>query len=246
MAFCQEAVDRYGFNCLKLKGGAYEPEHEIRVLRAIREHFGPDFKLRIDPNGCWSPQTAIKIAAELDEIGLEYLEDPCWGIEGMARLRRDIHTPLATNMCVVDFDTLPVGIREGAVDIILADPHKWGGIWATKKLAAVCDTFRLGMSMHAGAELGVSTAVNIQLAASTPQIRYSIDGHYHHELDDIIVGGKHQYHNGMMRVPDAPGIGVELDEEKVTYYHECFRKLKEGAISNERHDVTRHLSRCQF
>ena len=50
----------------------------------------------------------------------------------------------------------------------------------------------------------------------------------------------------MMRVPDAPGIGVELDEEKVTYYHECFRKLKEGAISNERHDVTRHLSRCQF
>ena len=246
VAFCQEAVDRYGFNCLKLKGGAFELEHEIRVLRAIREHFGPDFKLRIDPNGCWSPQTAIKIAAELDEIGLEYLEDPCWGIEGMARLRRDIHTPLATNMCVVDFDTLPVGIREGAVDIILADPHKWGGIWATKKLAAVCDTFRLGMSMHAGAELGVSTAVNIQLAASTPQIRYSIDGHYHHELDDIIVGGKHQYHNGMMRVPDAPGIGVELDEEKVAYYHECFRKLKEGAISNERHDVTRHLSRCQF
>ena len=164
----------------------------------------------------------------------------------MARLRRDIHTPLATNMCVVDFDSLPVGIREGAVDIILADPHKWGGIWATKKLAAVCDAFHLGMSMHAGAELGVSTAVNIQLAASTPQIRYSIDGHYHHELDDIIVGGKHKYHNGMMRVPDAPGIGVELDEEKVAYYHECFRKLKEGAISNERHDVTRHLSRFQF
>ena len=244
--FCHEAVYLYCFNCLKLNGGAHDPWHEINVLSAIREHFGPDFKLRIDPNGCWSPQTAIKIAKELDEIGLEYLEDPCWGIEGMARLRKDIHTPLATNMCVVDFDSLPVGIREGAVDIILADPHKWGGIWATKKLAAVCDTFRLGMSMHAGAELGVSTAVNIQLAASTPQISYSIDGHYHHELDDIIVGGKHKYRNGMMKVPDAPGIGVTLDEEKVAFYHERFKNLKEAALNGERPDTKRHLSRSQF
>lgn len=175
---------------MKLKGGAYTPDHEIAVLRAIRKRFGPEFKLRIDPNGCWSPQTAIKIAEKLDEIGLEYLEDPCWGIEGMSRIRKDIHIPLATNMCVVNFESLPTGIRENAVDIILADPHKWGGIWATKKLAAVCDAFRIGMSMHAGAELGVSTAVNIKLAASTPQINYSIDGHYHHEIDDIIKGGK--------------------------------------------------------
>lgn len=244
--FCDQAVAEHGFNCLKLKGGAHDPKHEIGVLRAMREHFGPEFKLRIDPNGCWSPQTAIKYARELDEIGLEYLEDPCWGIEGMSRIRKDIHIPIATNMCVVDFDTLPVGIRENACDIILADPHKWGGIWATKKLAAVCDTFRLGMSMHAGAELGVSTAVNIQLAASTPQINYSIDGHYHHELDDIIKGGKHKYVNGMMRVPDAPGIGVELDEEKVAYYHERFKNLKTEVLSSERPDTDRHLSRCQY
>ena len=139
-----------------------------------------------------------------------------------------------------------LGIREDACDIILADAHKWGGIWATKKLAAVCGAFRIGMSMHAGAELGVSTAVNIHLAASTPQINYSIDGHYHHELDDIIKGGKHRYVNGMMRVPDAPGIGVELDDEKVAYYHERFKNLKFEAMNGERPDTNRHLSTCQF
>ncbi len=164
----------------------------------------------------------------------------------MARIHRDIHTPLTTNMCVVDFDSLPVGIREGAVNIILADPHKWGGVWATKKLAAVCDAFRLGMSMHAGAELGVSTAVNIQLAASTPQISYSIDGHYHHELDDIIAGGKHQYRRGMMKMPGAPGIGVALDEDKVAFYHDRFLHQKEAARNGERPDTRRHLSRSQF
>ena len=56
-----------------------------------------------------------------DHVMLEYLEDPCWGIEGMSRVRKDIHIPIATNMCVVNFDTLPVGIRENACDIILAD-----------------------------------------------------------------------------------------------------------------------------
>lgn len=252
--FCEKAVAEHGFTCLKLKGGAYDPKEEIAVLRAIRKRFGPEFKLRIDPNGCWSPQTAIGFARELDEIGLEYLEDPCWGIEGMSRIRRDIHIPIATNMCVVNFDTLPVGIRENACDIILADAHKWGGIWAVKKLAAVCDAFRLGMSMHAGAELGVSTAVNIHLAASTPQINYSIDGHYHHETDDIIKGGKHKYRNGCMRVPDAPGIGVELDEEKVACYHDEFVRMKDAsakgkspdALNGERPDTKRNLSRCQF
>ena len=244
--FCEKAVAEHGFDCLKLKGGAHNPAHEIEVLRALRNHFGPKFKLRIDPNGCWSPQTAIKYAQELDEIGLEYLEDPCWGIEGMSRVRKDIHIPIATNMCVVNFDTLPVGIRENACDIILADAHKWGGIWVTKKLAAVCEAFHLGMSMHAGAEVGVSTAVNIHLAASTPQINYSIDGHYHHELDDIIKGGKHKYVNGKMLVPDAPGLGVELDEEKVAFYHERWKNLEFEAMNGERPDTDRHLSRCQF
>ena len=252
--FCEKAIEEYGFDCLKLKGGAYHPNHEIAVLEAIRKKFGPDLKLRIDPNGCWSPQTAIKISQKLDDIGLEYLEDPCWGIEGMSKLRKDIKIPIATNMCIVNFDSLPVGIRENAGDIILADAHKWGGIWATKKLAAVCETFCLGMSMHAGAELGISTAVNIHIAASTPQINYSIDGHYHHEVDDIILGGKHIYINGNMKVPDMPGIGVELDEEKVRFYHEKFleaQKMKNNgvvkeAINGERTDTNRHLSKVQY
>lgn len=216
-------------------------------MRAIREHFGPDFRLRIDPNGCWSPQTALWVCKELEKIGMEYIEDPTWGIEGMARLRRDIHTPIATNMCVVDFDTLPIGIREGAVDIILADPHKWGGVLVTKKLAAVCNAFRIGMSMHSGAELGGSIAANIQIAASTPEIGYSIDGHYHHIVDDYIKGGKHQYRNGKMKVPDAPGLGIEWDSEKVEFYHDCFLHGPQifGLGENEE-GGKKHLSRNQY
>lgn len=245
--FCEEIVEQYGFDCLKLKGGVFHPSKEIEVLRAIRNRFGSDFRLRIDPNGCWSPQTAIWVSKELEKIGLEYLEDPCWGIEGMSKLRKDISIPIATNMCVVNFDTLPTGIRENACDIILADAHKWGGISVTKKLAAVCNAFRIGMSMHAGAELGVSTAVNIHLAASTPEINYSVDSHYHHELDDIIKGGKHKYVNGYMNIPDGPGIGVEFDMERIEKYHNLFlRRTEAASVIGEVKDGRKHLSRSQY
>jgi glucarate dehydratase len=244
--FCEKAVDKFGFSCLKLKGGAYAPEHDIAVLRAIRNRFGDKFKLRIDPNGCWSVQTAIWVCKELEKIGLEYLEDPVWGIEGMSRLRKDICMPIATNMCVVNFDTLPTGIRENAVDIILADAHKWGGILTVKKLAAVCNAFKIGMSIHSGAELGVSTAVNLHLAASTPEISYSIDGHYHHILDDIIKGGKHQYDNGCIKVPEGPGLGVELDEEKVAYYNNVSKTAGVVSVTGESPIAGKKMSRSQY
>jgi glucarate dehydratase len=245
--FSERIINEYGFDCLKLKGGVFPPQHEIATIRALRQHFGATIKLRIDPNGCWSPQTAIWVAEELKGIGLEYLEDPCWGIEGMAALRKDVNLPLATNMCVVNFDTLPTGIREHAVDVILTDVHKWGGIAAVKKLAAVSNAFRIGMSMHSGAELGVSTAANIHVAAATPEINYSIDGHYHHIIDDIIKGGKHRYDHGRMYVPDGPGLGVTLDDEKLEFYHEAYKRLGATAsLYGEVKEQGKHLSRCQY
>ena len=115
------------------------------------------------------------------------------------------------------------------------------------ELAAVCDAFRVGMSMHSGAELGVSTAVNLHLAASTPQITYSIDGHYHHIVDDIIAGGKHQYENGKIKVPTGYGLGVELDEDKVAKYHALWKSGIQAAVNGSMPGgEKRHMSRSQY
>jgi len=71
-----EFVRRYGFRSLKLKAGPLPPDEEVRTLRLIRERFGPDFPLRIDPNAGWSVETALRLLPQLEEIGLEYYEDP--------------------------------------------------------------------------------------------------------------------------------------------------------------------------
>jgi glucarate dehydratase len=220
-ASCVKLRDKYGFNTFKYKGGLFEPAFDLETLTLMREYLGPDTRLRIDPNAGWSFEMALKLGKEMLPLDLEYLEDPVWGLDSMARLRRDVPIPFATNMCVVDFDSLPVGIRMGSVDIVLADPHKWGGMWNTKKLAGVCESFGMGMSIHSGAEAGLSTAANLHLAASTPQIYFAIDSHYHHFSGDILTD-MHQFKDGQIHVPEGPGLGVDVDGNKLKKYADRF------------------------
>jgi len=215
---------RYGFHSAKLKSGVLPPEHDVATLKALREALGPEFGLRIDPNGAWSRGTAIRVAKEIDDCRLEYLEDPTWGLEGMARVRERTSIPLATNMCVTHFDHVAPAVALNSVDIILSDLYYWEGIRGVKALSTICDCFRWGLSMHSGIEFGVTLAAMLHTAATLPNLTYDVDAHYHHLLDDVIVEGKMKYEDGSMAVPAGPGLGVELDEDRMARYEEFFQK----------------------
>lgn len=224
--YCDELRRTHGFTTFKFKGGVFEPSIELGFMRRFRERFGADCALRFDPNGVWTVETTLRQADALRALHLEYLEDPTWGLESNRRVRREVAIPLATNMYVVDFETLAGGIRQEAVDIVLADVHKWGGILNTHKLAAVCQVFGLGISMHSGAELGISTMCHVQVAAALPYMKYAIDSHDHQQSDDLLAGGRIRYASGAIRVPDAPGLGVEVDRDKLALFRE--RNAREG------------------
>lgn len=211
-------VTRYGFATLKLKGGVLPPEDEVETIAALRESFGSSMRLRLDPNAVWTPETAIRVGVKLEAYDLEYYEDPTWGIAGMAGVRQRVRIPLATNMCVIDFDQFAPAVAARAVDIVLSDLWYWGGLHATKVLARMCQTFGLGLGMHSGVELGVGLAAMLHLAATIPNLTHAVDVHYHHLQDDVITGGLLPCRGGIMRPPDGPGLGVALDEERVGRY----------------------------
>jgi glucarate dehydratase len=190
----------------------------VAVLRALREAFGPALNLRLDANGGFAPVEALRLGKAVEDLDLQYLEDPVAGLDAMARLRRDLRTPFATNMCIIDFDQLPVGIRSGAADIVLGDIFHWGGIQAFRELAAVCGTFRLGMGMHSFWEMGLATALNLHLAAAHRQVDHAIDGILWLYEDDIIAGPRMVVQGGSLPVPGGPGVGVDLDEDKVARF----------------------------
>src|SRR3954469_25170957 len=102
VAQAQAMVKEFGFESIKLKGGCFEPAQEVAAMKALREAFGPEVPLRLDPNALWNVETSIKFGRQLEGI-LEYLEDPCRGQEGMAKVRAAVKLPLATNMCTTSF-----------------------------------------------------------------------------------------------------------------------------------------------
>jgi glucarate dehydratase len=220
VAQAKALVDRYGFGSLKLKGGVFAPAEEIAAIRALREAF-PDHPLRLDPNANWSPATSHRVAAELTGL-LEYLEDPTDGLVDMAVVAAGTDIPLATNMCVTTFDDIPEAVRLGSVKIILSDHHFWGGFRASQKLAGVCETFGLGLSMHSNTHLGVSLAAMTHLAAAIPNLTYACDTHSVWQIEEVIRPGDIEIRDGAVRVPDGPGLGVHIDDDALGRLHEQY------------------------
>ena len=215
-------IGQYGFGSLKLKAGALEPEHEVACLKALHTAF-PTSPLRIDPNGNWSLPTALRMAGLLEGV-LEYYEDPTPGLEGMAELHRLTGLPLATNMVVTDFGEFRRSVELGSVQIVLADHHYWGGLRDTQLLARMCATFGLGVSMHSNSHLGISLLAMAHVAASLPSLGYACDTHYpwQEEEDELLRGGKVPIRDGCVAIGRAPGLGVELDPERLARQHELF------------------------
>lgn len=222
VAQARRMVEEYGFTAIKLKGGVFPPEEEIAAIKALREAF-PDHPLRLDPNAAWTVETSISVGRALDGV-LEYLEDPTPTIEGMAAVARDAPMPLATNMCVVAFEHLPPAVRQDAVQVVLSDHHFWGGLRRTQGLAAVCETFGMGLSMHSNSHLGISLAAMTHLAAATPNLDYACDTHWPWKdpEEDVIVPGVLRLHDGAVEVPTTPGLGVELDRDGLARLHEQY------------------------
>jgi len=189
--------------------------------------------LRIDPNSAWTVNTQVRVgpalAAELSGGG--YLEDPTEGVENMAEVRKrlvaeGIMMPLATTVAVTSFADIPQALNLDAIQIILSDHHYWGGMRQVQHLASLCKVFGIGLSMHSNSHLGVSLMAMAHVAAATPHLTYACDTHYPWQLekDEVVVGGRVPIVNGCVKIPDKPGLGVELDYDQLARGRERYQK----------------------
>ena len=216
----QRMVALYGFKSIKLKGGVFPPDQEIAAMKALAKAF-PGVPLRLDPNANWSLATSIAAAKELDDL-LEYYEDPAPGQEAMAELAKHCRAPLATNMCVTTMEEFRRNASTHAVKILLSDHHYWGGLRATASLARMCSVFGMGMSMHSNSHLGISLMAMTHAAAAIPNLTYACDTHYPWQEEEVIKGGRIAFHEGSVKVPTAPGLGVELDRAQLEKLHQQY------------------------
>jgi glucarate dehydratase len=211
----------HGFRTLKCKLGAYEPEIEMECVERLRVAVGPHVKIRVDPNGAWSLPTALRVLRRLEPVDLEYVEEPvrynaAAGVDtaAMRRLRTGGYTPICADG-IYDPMRLRQVVLDDAADVGMADLYGSGGIQGTRDWFTMAHALRLASTLHSGPEIGVAQAARLHVAAAHPDLRHAIDGHYHHYVDDVLAGGKLPYVDGAMRVPEGPGLGIELDDERL-------------------------------
>lgn len=209
---------QYGFKSIKLKIGVYSPREEIAAVKRVREAVPPDTRLRIDPNSAWDLETAIWAANEVKDLGVEYLEDVARGLGAQARLRKVTDIPVCVDGSY-SIDRLSNAIQEEAGDVAMCDIYGSGGIAGVRDWMVVARAFGWKTSMHSGRYLGISHMAKLHAAAAAGPFDFPIDAHYHQLSDDVLKGGLYPYNgDGTQTVPDAPGLGVELDYDRLEKY----------------------------
>jgi len=228
----EAAQERYGFADFKLKGGVFEGAHEMDAVTALAERF-PTARITLDPNGAWSLEEAIKLCSGKQSV-LAYAEDPC-GAEGgysgreiLAEFRRATGLPTATNMVATDDRQLAHALQLQAVDIPLADPHFWT-LEGSIRVAQICRDRGLTWGSHSNNHFDISLAMFTHVAAAAPGRITALDTHWIWQDGQRLTHEPLKIAGGLVKVPDRPGLGIEVDLEQIEAAHSLYNSLRAGA-----------------
>jgi len=228
----EAAQARYGFQDFKLKGGVLRGEEEIEAVTALAKRF-PEARITLDPNGGWLLKDAIRLCRDLHGV-LAYAEDPCGGEDGysgrevMAEFRRATGLPTATNMVATDWRQMGHAIQLQSVDIPLADPHFWT-MQGSVRVAQLCHEWGLTWGSHSNNHFDISLAMFTHVAAAAPGKITAIDTHWIWQDGQRLTREPLQIVGGKVRVPQKPGLGVEIDLDQLNKAHELYKGMGLGA-----------------
>ena len=237
-AHAAEAV-RQGYRTIYCKYTTIE--HLEEAIAAIRGAIGSDPILWVDFNATLSPGFAVSFLNKMQPYRIDIAEQPVLpaNLDGMAYVRNSFPGRiLAHESSWTLYDTLNV-IKREAADIISVEPRMTWGIMATKKAAAVAEAAGMPVIMHSAAELGLAQAAFLHVIASTPNFILANQCMYDWYDDDYIQGGKLQFDGPCLRVPEGPGLGVELDPEKMELYHRNYQQVGEYSLFGMDDDALR-------
>jgi len=221
-----------GFSALKLKVG-FGVETDIEYVHAVREAVGPDARIMMDANCAYDAPAARRILLECENARVHFFEEPLApeDLEGYKSLRNLTDTYLAAGENLFGKAGYRRWISEGALDILQPDLCSSGGFTECKKIAAMAQAWNTSVAPHVWGS-GVGLAASLQLIATLPPTPLSLnpeepmleyDTSSHPFREDLIYGAI-SMRDGMVAVPQGPGIGVEVDRGVLERYGRPLRQ----------------------
>ena len=214
-----------GYRTIYFKVG-HDIRADIEAVEAVRDAIGNRGEIRIDANEAWAPGTAIRIIKQIEKFDVEWVEQPtpAKDIDALAHVRRAVNTPIAANQTCWTFQDVQQVLKRDAADVMVFDFYQVGGLLTYKKAIALCEASGIPVNHHCWGELGIGTAAGAHIVASSPPFLYANQSYVMIHEDDIIEGGLPKIEDGSIKVPTGPGLGVNLDPDRVARAVERYRK----------------------
>lgn len=205
-----EALRKQGFGGCKVKVGGLAPEADAERVRAARDGAGAGFHLMPDPNQGWSYDEALRFARLVEPLDIRWLEEPChWSNDrlDLARLRRTVAIPI----CAGQSEIAKAGCRDlmiaGAIDVCNFDPSWGGGPTEWRKVAALAESFGVGVLSHLEPQVGGMLAASVPNGVCVEVMQPDRDPLY-----QALIENRPAIKDGLMQLPDLPGWGLVLDK----------------------------------
>jgi L-alanine-DL-glutamate epimerase-like enolase superfamily enzyme len=208
----------------------FDEESDLECIKSIREAAGPSIKIRVDANQSWDAGEAVRIIRKMGQYDLEFVDQPVlmYNIDALARVRAGVDVRIASHESSwTMYDAMNV-IKRGAADVIHVDPRFDAGFMGARITAGMAEAAGMPVVMHSFADLGVTQNAYMHLIAATPNFTLANQGGLYKLEDDVIKGGLAKMENGCYDLPDGPGIGVELDPERVEKYARHYQEDIKG------------------
>jgi o-succinylbenzoate synthase len=208
-----------GFRCIKVKVGL-DPREDVDRVKAVREAVGSEIKIRVDGNQGYDRPTAFRVCQELERFGLQWIEQPLpdWDLEGLAMLADILWTPLAVDESIYTVQDVYKIAKAKAADVINIKVAKCGGITSSLKIAHAAASVGIPCFVGGCIETGVGTAAALHFGACSPNLFPALELVGSSMFTDDIVKEPFVASGGLIPLPEKPGIGVEVDEEKLKRY----------------------------
>jgi L-alanine-DL-glutamate epimerase-like enolase superfamily enzyme len=217
-----------GYSTLVIKIGD-NPETDLERLRLVREAVGPAVKIRLDANEAYRPDQAIRIIRKMEKYDPEFVEEPVkrWDIDGMAKVAQAVDTPISSDESNSTLESALKIIEKEAADIINIKISKNGGLLNCKKIAAIAEAKGIPCLVGGDNTFEITRQASRHFATSTPQVQRGLGSEgcgpaSQSKIDDItrtvVTYEDVSKMGGYVVVSPGPGLGIELDQEKIQKY----------------------------
>jgi D-galactarolactone cycloisomerase len=237
-----------GFQTVKLRVHSFDPAEDVAQVEAVRRAVGDDLGIGVDANQgwrvalvddapLWTLERATDFARACAQLGVGWIEEPLdmHAYDELAELRRRSEVPIAGGELNGGWHEFKVMLEKGSYDIYQPDATMGGGIGDAKRVLAACRERGLGYTPHTWTN-GLGFLINLHVYAAGPrdhpiEYPYEPPGWVPEARDGILAEPIRVASDGTVAVPDAPGLGIELDEDKLARYGDKYFEITSRGIA---------------